>query len=431
MTSTPTIARRSSLPHWESIPADVPSAVRQVKAAIRARIGASGRSVEEVVATVAARVRVEVDDIVAAKARGETVWPVIDYGDIADGAVDGDQLARLRRRGCLVVRGHFEREQALAWDRGIVRYVESNRFFERYRGPADDFFGTVGSKPEIYPIYWSHAQMEARQSVRMATVQAFLNRLWRFESDGVQWFDPDRDSLYPDRIRRRPEGITSRGLGTHLDPGTLDLWMTAGLPAGVPAPVRRHGRGVRPVGRRPPHRRPAVPRLDDVLGVPDVPGLDGAVGHGPRPRGAASRADPGGDGVPAAAAAPRRRRRRRHVRGRREQGLPGERAVALRAARGAQGIPDIRAGDSVWWHCDMIHGVAPSATSGAGATSCTSRRLRGARATRPTPSRAAPRSSLARARRTSRPSTTSGDGPIASAWRSSTPPAAAGVGLDA
>ena len=36
--------------------------------------------------------------------------------------------------------------------------------------------------------------------------------------------------------------------------------MTEALPAGVPAPVRRHRRAVRPVGRRPPHRRPAVPR---------------------------------------------------------------------------------------------------------------------------------------------------------------------------
>jgi hypothetical protein len=23
------------------------------------------------------------------------------------------------------------------------------------------------------------------------------------------------------------------------------------------------------------------------------------------------------------------------------------------------GIPDVRAGDSAWWHCDMIHSVAP------------------------------------------------------------------------
>ena len=47
-----------------------------------------------------------------------------------------------------------------------------------------------------------------------------------YESDGVRWFDPDRDSLYPDRIRRRPAGTNSAGLGAHLDPGTLDLWMT-------------------------------------------------------------------------------------------------------------------------------------------------------------------------------------------------------------
>ena len=101
-----------------------------------------------------------------------------------------------------------------------------DRFFEDYRGPGDDFFGSVGSRPEIYPVYWSRAQMEARQSDRMARVQRFLNGLWRHESDGETWFDPSRDSLYPDRIRRRPPGANSSGLGTHLDPGTLDLWMT-------------------------------------------------------------------------------------------------------------------------------------------------------------------------------------------------------------
>ena len=77
------------------------------------------------------------------------------------------------------MRGHFPHEQALAWDQDIVDYVESNRFFENYRGPGDDFFGSVGSKPEIYPIYWSPAQMQARQSDRMAGVQAFLNSQWK------------------------------------------------------------------------------------------------------------------------------------------------------------------------------------------------------------------------------------------------------------
>lgn len=87
-------------------------------------------------------------------------------------------------------------------------------------GPGDDFFSTVGSKPEIYPVYWSPTQMEARQHPRMAQVQAFLNSLWSSESEGKQWFDPNVDSLYPDRIRRRPPGTTSAGLAPHLGPSS-------------------------------------------------------------------------------------------------------------------------------------------------------------------------------------------------------------------
>src|SRR6476619_4203753 len=118
------------LPHWESIPSDLKAAIREVKAALRARIAASGRSVEEVFAVLEKRIAAQVAEITAAKQRGETVWPVIDYVDIAAGTVSPEALEKLRRRGCLVVRGHFPREQALAWDQGIVDYVESNRFFE-------------------------------------------------------------------------------------------------------------------------------------------------------------------------------------------------------------------------------------------------------------------------------------------------------------
>ena len=153
-----------ALPHWEETPADLPAAIRQVKAALRARIAASGRTVEEVFAVVQQQIKTEVDQITAARENGEMIWPVIDYPDIEAGTVSAEALALLRRRGCLVVRGHFDREQALRWDRDILDYVEGNKFFENYRGPADDFFGTVGSQPEIYPIYWSAAQMQAART---------------------------------------------------------------------------------------------------------------------------------------------------------------------------------------------------------------------------------------------------------------------------
>jgi len=171
-----------ALPHWEETPADLLAAISQIKAALRARIAASGRTVEQVFAVVQQQIKPQVDEITAAREAGETIWPVLDYSDIEAGTVSAEVLALLRRRGCLVVRGHFDREQALRWDRDIVDYVEVNKFFEHYRGPGDDFFGSVGSKPEIYPIYWSPAQMQARQNDRMAQVQGFLNSQWKHES---------------------------------------------------------------------------------------------------------------------------------------------------------------------------------------------------------------------------------------------------------
>src|SRR3954468_5734972 len=137
-------ATTQTLPHWETTPEDLKAATREIKAAIRARIEASGRTVDDVWAVITEQLTERVEEIEAAKACGENVWPVIDYGDIEAGTVSPEALAYFKKRGGPVVRGHFEREQALAWDEDIVDYVERNRFFENYRGPGDDFFGSVG-----------------------------------------------------------------------------------------------------------------------------------------------------------------------------------------------------------------------------------------------------------------------------------------------
>src|SRR5690242_7123369 len=133
------ISRLTGLPHWETIPDDIPAAIIEIKAAIKARIEESGRTPAQVIAQIESFLHGEIDDIAAAKARGEEVWPVIDYADIAAGTVAPETLALLKRRGCAVVRGHFDRAQAEQWDRDVVDYVESNHFFENYAGPADDF----------------------------------------------------------------------------------------------------------------------------------------------------------------------------------------------------------------------------------------------------------------------------------------------------
>jgi hypothetical protein len=357
--SVPRTAPPPPLPHWERTPADLPDAIRQTKAALRARIAASGRTVEEVFAVVQDQIEHEVGEITAARERGETIWPVIDYADIEAGTVPAGAQDRLRRRGCLVVRGHFDREQALNWERAIVDYTESNEFFENYRGPGDDFFGSVGSRPEIYPIYWSPAQMQARQSDRMARVQAFLNSFWKHESGGVQWFDPGRDSLYPDRIRRRPPGADSAGLGSHLDPGTLDLWMTQAcqnafrhLFDGTVEHYDPWDAAYRTAGPQYPGTTmcSAFRTFQGWTALSDMARDQGVLHTVPVPGAMAYLmlrpllADVPDDDMCGVTV---------------NQVFPASRTWHSPLLQALTGIPDIRAGDSVWWHCDMIHSVAP------------------------------------------------------------------------
>jgi hypothetical protein len=357
--SAPAAAPVPVLPHWEQPPSDLPAAIRSVKSAIRARIQASGRPVEDVFAVVEREVRAEVEAIAVARARGDEIWPVIDYADIADGTVTAAALALVRRRGCLVVRGHFPREQARAWDASIVDYVAGNGFFESYRGPGDDFFSSVGSRPEIYPIYWSPAQMQARQSDRMANVQAFLNSQWKHASDGVQWFDPHRDSLYPDRIRRRPPGTDSGGLGAHLDPGTLDLWMTQDyqrafrhLFDGTVEQYDPWDAAYRTTGPQYPGTTmcSAFRTFQGWTALSDMNRDQGVLHAVPIPMAMAYLMlrpllpDVPDDDICGVTVS---------------KAFPASEKWHPLLMQALSGIPDVRAGDSVWWHCDMIHSVAP------------------------------------------------------------------------
>jgi hypothetical protein len=349
----------TELPHWAQTPADLPTAIKEIKVALRDRIAASGRTAEEAVAALEGRLAAEVAEIEAARDRGEPVWPVIDYADIAAGLVSPETRDLLHRRGCVVVRGQFGHGRALGWDRELVGYVDRNGFFEQYRGPGDDFFASVGSRPEIYPIYWSRPQMEARQSDEMARVQAFLNGLWRHESDGVQWFDPGRDSLYPDRIRRRPPGTSSAGLGSHLDPGTLDLWMTREyqqafrhLFDGTAEQYDPWDAAHRTTGPQYPGTTmcsvfrtfqgwTALSDMDHDQGVLHTVPIPGAMAYLMLRPLLPDVPEDDMCGVTVNRTFP----------------VTDQWHPLLR--RALTGIPDVRAGDTVWWHCDLIHSVAP------------------------------------------------------------------------
>lgn len=339
-----------------TLPDNLSHEIRSLKQAVWERIG----DVDSLFKEVETSIEKEVEDIEATHTRGENIWPEINYEDIATGRVSDAQIHYIHRRGCAVIRNHFPRERAIEWDQRLVEYLDKNNFDDVYRGPGDNFFGSLSaSRPPILPIYWSQPQMEARQDERMAQVQSFMNHLWRYESDGQQWFDPEQNLLYPDRVRRRPPGTTTDGLGAHTDSGSIERWLHPAYQK-----VFRHIFNHQ-FSSYDPWDAAWRTHIDEYesstmcsafrtfqgwTALSDIPSGQGVLHTVP---------------IPAAMIYILLRPLLKDVPEDSLCGAMPHRVLPVNEQwhpllmRALTGIPELQAGDSVWWHCDLIHSVAP------------------------------------------------------------------------
>ena len=202
---------------------NLPEAIRSTKQQLRAALP----EYKEIFREVEAEMQRRVDEIVSERESGQDVIPIAQYTDIASGNVSAELVAKIKSRGALVVRGTFSKEQATGWDDEIATYVERNNLDAKLANAAEDkYFGTLASaKPQIYGIYWSRPQVQARQAESLTKVRVFMNNLWNAESEGIRHFDPNVALVYADRIRRRPPGSASLGLSPHTDGGSVERWL--------------------------------------------------------------------------------------------------------------------------------------------------------------------------------------------------------------
>ena len=202
---------------------NLPEAIRRVKKKLRQDLPTYSAVFTEVEKQMGRRVA----EIVKERDAGDPVVPVLEYSQLASETVPPDMILKIKERGSCVIRNVFPVEQARAWDDEIGRYVEENHLNEKLAHAAEDkYFGELAAaKPQIYGIYWSSPQVQARQAESLTRVRAFLNRLWLSESEGRRHFDPDQVPVYADRIRRRPPGSTSLGLSPHVDGGSVERWL--------------------------------------------------------------------------------------------------------------------------------------------------------------------------------------------------------------
>lgn len=288
---------------------------------------------------------------------GRAVIPEVDYRAVQDGNVDDRTRQAIRRTGCAIVRGVFPAAVASDWFAELGAYLEDNRYEEREiekRGLDKYFSALKAGKPQIFNVYWSKPQVNARQDPKLAETRRFLDRLWR--SDGV--FDPDRQCTYADRVRRRQPGDKTLGLSPHMDAGTVERWIDPGYQRVYERVFAGDWRGYDPFDGTHRLATEEIPSPAVASVFRTYQGWTALTRQGPRD--GTLRLIPLAEGISyvllralqddvaeddLCGAAPGR-----------ALGISQEWHPELMA--GMVSIPEVQPGDTVWWHTDICHAVA-------------------------------------------------------------------------
>ncbi|HJO45911.1 MAG TPA: DUF1479 family protein [SAR324 cluster bacterium] len=292
------------------------------------------------------------------KSGGRRIIPELKCSEILSGKVSEDLVQEIKNSGAIVVREVFPKQKAKEWFQSLEEYVEENDYFSKQKEGLDRYFSDLKSdRPQIYGIYWSKAQIEARQDESMAKTRSFLNRIWDFQSHGTQYFHPDRECTYADRIRMRQPGDQSLGLSPHMDSGSVERWLdpayrktyrslfetkweeydpysgvhrskVEGIDSPAVCRAFRTWQGWTALSRQGPGdgTLQLIPCIDTIAYVLMRPMLEDV------PEEILCGAEPG-----------------------KAQAVTDEWHSLL--LRGLVSIPEVEPGDTVWWHSDVIHGV--------------------------------------------------------------------------
>jgi hypothetical protein len=171
----------------------------------------------------------EIVQIENSKKSSENIIPEINFKDLSDNLSEFKN--ELKKRGCVIIRDVFDDTLMHQMNKDLESYIEENNYYEDQKKKADidKYFSDLQSgKPQIFGLYWSKTQVNIRQSNELDIVKKWLNKLWINEHDGETIFDPNHELVYADRVRRREPGDKTLGLSPHCDAGSVERWVDKG-----------------------------------------------------------------------------------------------------------------------------------------------------------------------------------------------------------
>ncbi len=170
-------------------------------------------------------IKSEIDEILKLKASKKSIIPEISFNQINQR--NTQIVESIKKRGCVIIRDVFENLTIERLNNDLEKYIEENNYYDdqKMKSGLDNYFSDLkSSKPQIMGLYWSKAQMEIRHSENMLKVKNWLNNLWIYKNDEYEVFDPNKELSYADRVRRREPGDNTLGLSPHCDAGSVERW---------------------------------------------------------------------------------------------------------------------------------------------------------------------------------------------------------------
>ena len=170
-------------------------------------------------------IKSEIEEISKLKASKKSIIPEISFNQINQR--NTKFVESIKKRGCVIIRDVFENLTIERLNNDLEKYIEENNYYDdqKMKSGLDNYFSDLkSSKPQIMGLYWSKAQMEIRHSENMLKVKNWLNNLWIYKNDEYEVFDPNKELSYADRVRRREPGDNTLGLSPHCDAGSVERW---------------------------------------------------------------------------------------------------------------------------------------------------------------------------------------------------------------
>jgi hypothetical protein len=121
----------------------------------------------------------------------------------------------VRDRGCVILRNVVSEDQATAWEASLKDYVH------RHPGVG----GHPAKRPACWNTFWTPAQVQIRSHPAVIEAMRAVSQLWHV-ADPSTLIDLDSQVVYPDRFRiRYPSDNTDQfPLAPHLDSGAIERW---------------------------------------------------------------------------------------------------------------------------------------------------------------------------------------------------------------